>query len=152
MERMYERLFQSMHQFHKLNIGAMMPGITKQEFIAMSVILDKGEDGKITISELAAKAKVLPSAVSRTLRGLEEKGYIVRNVNENDRRNTYVELTQKGEETARQSKQIIHDFGVAVMSQVNEQDMEQLIQYMDNIYDIAEKEIEARKWKEQEHE
>lgn len=152
MEKMYEELFRSMHQFRKLNVGAMMPGITKQEFITMSVIMDMGEDGKITISELAAKAKVLPSAISRTLRGLEEKGYVVRTVNQKDRRNTYVELTAKGGETARQSKQIMHDYGVAVMSQLNEQDMERLIHYMDNIYDIAEKEIEARKWKGQEHE
>ncbi len=152
MEKMYEELFRSMHQFRKLNVGAMMPGITKQEFITMSVIMDMGEDGKITISELAAKAKVLPSAISRTLRGLEEKGYVVRTVNQKDRRNTYVELTAKGGEKARQSKQIMHDYGVAVMSQLNEQDMERLIHYMDNIYDIAEKEIEARKWKGQEHE
>lgn len=152
MEKMYEELFRSMHQFRKLNVGAMMPGITKQEFITISIIQDKGEDGKITISELAAKAKVLPSAISRTLRGLEEKGYIVRNVNQKDRRNTYVELTAKGEETARECKQIMRDYGMAVMSQLNEQDMERLIQYMDNIYDIAEKEIETRKWKEREHE
>lgn len=152
MEKMYEELFRSMHQFRKLNVGAMLPGITKQEFITMGVILNKGKDGKITISELAAKAQVLPSAISRTLRGLEEKGYVVRTVNQKDRRNTYVELTAKGEETARQSKQIMHDYGVAVMSQLNEQDMERLIHYMDNIYDIAEKEIEARKWKEREHE
>lgn len=152
MEKMYEELFRSMHQFRKLNVGAMLPGITKQEFITMGVILNKGKDGKITISELAAKAQVLPSAISRTLRGLEEKGYVVRTINQKDRRNTYVELTAKGEETARQSKQTMHDYGVAVMSQLNEQDMERLIQYMDNIYDIAEKEIETRKWKEREHE
>ena len=129
MEKMYEELFRSMHQFRKLNVGVMMPGVTKQEFITMGVILDKGEDGKITISELAAKTQVLPSAISRTLRGLEEKGYVVRNVNQKDRRNTYVELTAKGEETARQCKKIMHDYGMAVISQLNEQDMERLIQY-----------------------
>lgn len=75
----------------------------------ISIIPDKGGDGKITISELAAKAGVLPSAISRTLRGLEEKGYIVRNVNQKDRRNTYVELTAKGEETATQCKQNMRD-------------------------------------------
>ena len=41
------------------------------------------------------------------------------------------------------------------MSQVEEADMKRLISYLDNIYHIAEKEIEARKWqgrKEREHE
>lgn len=55
-----------------------------------------GENGKITSSELAAKTKTLPPAVSRTLRGLEEKGYVERSVDKKDRRNTYISLTEKG--------------------------------------------------------
>ena len=43
-------------------------------------------NGKITSSELAAKTKTLPPAVSRTLRGLEEKGYVERTVDKKDRR------------------------------------------------------------------
>lgn len=45
-----------------------------------------GENGKITSSELAAKTRTLPPAVSRTLRGLEEKGYVERSVDKKDRR------------------------------------------------------------------
>ena len=48
------------------------------------------------------------------------------------------------------------DFGKSVMSQVDEADMKHLISYLDNIYHIAEKEIESRKGqgrrKEREHE
>ena len=34
--------------------------------------------------------------MSRTLRGLEEKGYVERSVDKKDRRNTYISLTEKG--------------------------------------------------------
>lgn len=55
-------------------------GTQQFEFSVMGAILQMGENGKITSSELAAKTKTLPPAVSRTLRGLEEKGYVERTV------------------------------------------------------------------------
>ena len=80
-----------------------------------------------------------------------------RNINKNDRRNTYVELTAAGRTSDRGSKaDQWRTSAKSVMSQVDEADMKRLISYLDNIYHIAEKEIEARKGqgrrKEREHE
>ena len=151
MDKLYEELFRAMNQFRKLKFAEMFPMINRTDFFVMCTIMDKGENGKITISELASRAKMLPSAISRTLKGLEE-----RNINKNDRRNTYVELTAEGERLTEEARQIMADFGKSVMSQVDEADMKHLISYLDNIYHIAEKEIEARKGqgrrKEREHE
>lgn len=121
--------------------------ISRTDFFVMCTIMDKGENGQITISELASRAKMLPSAISRTLKGLEERGYVERNINKNDRRNTYVELTAEGEHLTEEARQIMADFGKSVMAQVDGEDMKRLISYLDNIYHIAEKEIENRKWK-----
>ena len=156
MDKLYEELFRAMNQFRKLKFAEMFPMINRTDFFVMCTIMDKGENGKITISELASRAKMLPSAISRTLKGLEERGYVERNINKNDRRNTYVELTAEGERLTEEARQIMADFGKSVMSQVDEADMKLLISYLDNIYHIAEKEIEARKGqgrrKEREHE
>ena len=150
MDKLYEELFRSMNQFRKLKFSEMFPELCKTDFFVLCTIMDKGENGQITISELAARAKMLPPAISRTLKGLEERGYVERNVNKNDRRNTYVELTEAGRQLT------MSNFGKSVMSQVEEADMKRLISYLDNIYHIAEKEIEARKGqgrrKEREHE
>ena len=100
----YEELFRAMSQFRKLKFSDMFPNISRAEFFTMSMIMDKGENGKITISELATKAHVLPPAMSRTLRGLENKGYVERNVNKQDRRNTYVELTEQGKKITLQTR------------------------------------------------
>ena len=103
------------------------------------------ENGKITSSELAAKTKTLPPAVSRTLRGLEEKGYVERNVDKKDRRNTYISLTEKGWKKGEEVRDRMQDFGCSVMSQLKEEDIDQLVAYLDRIYEIAEKEIDTRK-------
>ena len=146
MDKLYEELFRSMNQFRKLKFAEMFPMISRTDFFVMCTIMDKGENGQITISELASRAKMLPSAISRTLKGLEERGYVERNVNKNDSRNTYVELTEAGRQLTEEARQTMSDFGKSVMSQVDEADMKRLISYLDNIYHIAEKEIENRKW------
>lgn len=147
MNDKFEELFKAMHQFHKLRLGDMMPNVSGADFWAMRNIVDKGEDGKITVSELAKKTNVLPSAISRTIRGLEDKGYVERTINKNDRRNTYVEMTDKGREVMQIVRENMHDFGEAVLSKLDENELSQLIAYLNNIYDIAQKEIEIRKVK-----
>lgn len=152
---LYEDLFRAMNQFHKLKFGDIMQNMNKADFIVMNVIMKKGQDDKMTISELASTARMLPSAISRTLKGLEEKGYVERTINKMDRRNTYVELTAEGKKQTRTVKQELRDFGKTVMAKLDEQEMNQLILYLNNIYSIAEKELEARKIrdrKEREHE
>ncbi len=145
MDDAFEKLFRAMHQFKKLNVSAMIPGLSSSEFSVIGVIMRMGENGRITSSELAAKTRMLPPAVSRTLRGLEEKGYVERTVDKKDRRNTYVSLTEKGWKKGEEVRDRMHDFGCSVMSQLKEEDVDQLVAYLDNIYEIAEKEIETRK-------
>ena len=140
-DELYEDMFRAMNQFHKLKFGDIMQNMNKADFIVMNVIMKKGQDDKMTISELASTARMLPSAISRTLRGLEEKGY--------------VELTAEGKKQTSAVQREMRDFGKTVMAKLDEQEMNQLILYLNNIYSIAEKELEARKIKdrkEREHE
>ena len=145
MEDMYMELFKAMNQFRKLHMGMMMPGkLSRADFFTLNCIMD-AEDGKITISRLAEKSKVLPSAISRTLRGLETLHYVERTVDQGDRRNTYVTLTETGRAVTLECRQIMHDFGMAVMRRLDANDMKQLIGYLNEIYNISRTEIEARK-------
>lgn len=145
MEDLYRELFETMNQFRKLHMADMMPGkLNQADFFTLNRIMD-AKEGKITISKLAAQTKVLPSAISRTLRGLEEQQYIERNVDKGDRRNTYVTLTDQGRAITLQSRQVMCDFGKAVMDRLDESDVKQLIGYLDEIYQVSKTEIEARK-------
>ena len=147
MDELYGEFFRAMHQFRKLNVASILPDISQSEFAAMNEIMDKGEDGKITISELACKSKVHSSAISRTLHCLEEKGYIERSIDKNDRRNICVELTEEGKRVTTEARQIMCDYVKAVVEHPENRELERLIAYMNKIYSVAEKEIEARKWK-----
>lgn len=86
-----------------------------------------------------------PKHFRRLYRGLEEKGYVERTVDKKDRRNTYISLTEKGWKKGEEVRDKMQDFGCSVMSQLKEEDVDQLVAYLDRIYEIAEKEIETRK-------
>ena len=58
MKDAFEKLFRAMHQFKKLNVSDLIPGLSSSEFSVMGAILQMGENGKITSSELAAKTKL----------------------------------------------------------------------------------------------
>ena len=97
MDDLFTRFFFALYQFHKLHMGDLVPDITKLEGMTMAAIKHcSGEKEELTVSELTAKLKAKGPAVSRTLKTLEDKGYIERDVNKADRRNTYVKLRHPG--------------------------------------------------------
>ena len=127
MKDAFEKLFRAVHQFKKLNVSDLIPGLSSSEFSVMGAILQMGVNGKITSSEL------------------EEKGYVERSVDKKDRRNTYISLTEKGWKKGEEVRDRMQDFGCSVMSQLKEEDVDRLVAYLDRIYEIAEKEIDTRK-------
>lgn len=147
MDQLYGELFRAMGQFGKLRFGELFPDISKMDFFTMKILKEKEKGKQMTISELAAILHSLPSAVSRTLRGLEESGYVERTVNKKDRRNTYVELTEAGKAIVEECERVFGEFGNAVMARIDENELRQLIEYLDSIYTIAAQEIESRKRK-----
>ena len=46
-----------------------------------------------------------------------------------------------------EARQIMCDYVKAVVEHLENRELERLIAYMNKIYSVAEKEIEARKWK-----
>ena len=56
MKDAFEKLFRAVHQFKKLNVSDLIPGLSSSEFSVMGAILQMGENGKITSSELAEQA------------------------------------------------------------------------------------------------
>ena len=46
MKDAFEKLFRAMHQFKKLNVSDLIPGLSSSEFSVMGAILQMGENGR----------------------------------------------------------------------------------------------------------
>ena len=147
MEELYAGLFRVMNRFGKLRIGELFSDMTKSDGMmlwAISQLNQEMNNGRATVSELAEKLHTQNSAVSRTLKNLEDHGWICRMTDPKDRRNTCVVLTESGETMQQNMACIMQEFGRAVISQMDEQDLKKLIVCLDELYDIAAEEIEKR--------
>ena len=85
-------------RMHKLKFGNMLTGVSEIEFKTMSAISRISKSGDVKVSDIARYLELSAPAVSRTMKALEEKEYIERQTDKQDRRNTFVKLTTKGEE------------------------------------------------------
>ena len=79
----------------------------------------------------------------RSLRTLEEKGCILRSVNQDDRRNIYVEVTDTGKKLLKEVEEILSDFADAVFGQLGEDTIEQLNQYLCRLLQTAKRNLNA---------
>ena len=139
--------FEAFHRFRKLDITSMFPELSGSDFRTLMTIecVGKEKEGKgVRVSELAQKMRVATPAASRTLRGLEERGMIERSVDTEDRRNTYVFLTQKGKKVLANAERIMNDFSNAVFERLDEEKMERLIAYLKEVYEVSAQEIKKR--------
>jgi DNA-binding MarR family transcriptional regulator len=53
-------------------------------------------DGSLTATDLASQERIQPQSLTRLVAGLEERGFIVRRLDESDRRQLQIEITPEG--------------------------------------------------------
>lgn len=147
MKKEERDFFEIMKKFKRLNISSILPGISHGDFAVMKAIkkCSQSKDMKcVRVSEVVNTLHIAAPAASRSFRILEEKQYILRTIDQRDRRNTCVELTLMGEEILTESEQIMNSFAEAVFGEMGEEDMRRLNAYLEKFVQTAFHEIEKR--------
>lgn len=85
--RLRRRLASERHPDNPLSLGAM------------AVLGQLMRYGELTVGDLARAERVRPPSMTRTVRCLEEEGYLVRRRHETDGRQVVVDLTERGRAT-----------------------------------------------------
>jgi len=88
-------------------------GVTSAEYAFLDIMADKMESGDrdfVWVSEITDEVPVTAQAVSKSLKALEQKGYIERFANEKDRRRTGVRFLEKGQSIYTTAQNEIRDF------------------------------------------
>ncbi len=140
-----EKVLKTTDRFHKMRLECLLPDLSKREYELLAAVQEymDGHTGRgIRISGLAARLKVSSPAVSRMVGTLEEKGYIGRGIDKEDRRNTYITLTEKGKETKAAAEAALCGLMERVTLRMGERDMEELLRLWNRLADIMEKELE----------
>lgn len=136
-----EQLARSMFRFRKvvmiLHTGFDM---SMGEIAVMNGVAEKatGNEKNMCVSDIQNNLHITKPAVSQIYSALEKKGYIIREIDTNDRRKILVTLTPKGQEVLKamkvQSGKMLDD----VISRLGEADTRHLIELFNRLVDISD--------------
>ncbi len=133
------KLTKIIKQYHpKINVH---PG----EFTMLSAIhccINKHKDSnstehkkRVRVSELSNHIHSSKPATSKMLNSLEEKGYIIRVPNVQDRREVYIELTAEGEKIVGEAFHKMYNFTEESLHRMGEENTKELILLMTKFYE-----------------
>ena len=131
-------------RLHKLKLGNMLTGISEIEFKTMSAISRISKGGDVKVSDIARYLELSAPAVSRTMKSLEEKEYIERHTDKQDRRNTFVKLTAKGEEQLKAWMKVFEEFSEAIFARLGDEKSNQLLEDLEAFVKASKEEMKAR--------
>ena len=132
-KELVEKVIKGMMKFRKFHHPKLSDDISRMEG---SIIfwLVKSENKSVNVSELAEGLHVSMQSISRTLKSLENKGYIVREVDSDNRRNTLIKLSKKGNELVEKKKKDVEGYFERVFSHFTEEELQQYLNFQEKFY------------------
>ena len=142
-ERMMQTIFRmrqiimSLHsrEIIKLNLNLV-------EITLLVAIKDNSLGSEKNIADLQKLLSVTKAAVSKMLGVLENKGYVIRDINKQNRRTLLITLTPKGKEAVEYIEKEIDENLIKIFERMGKANIEQFItninRYADTISDIYE--------------
>lgn len=153
---MAEQLMTAQHRFIKAHKRITFPEMRKSEFVILEMIQKGRMKGNsiegACVSELAKNLMVTTPAVSKVLKDMEEKGYIEREPDKNDRRNTIVKMTKEGERARKDTCKRMDLLMQNSIDRLGEENVKKLIQLLSQLTDFINEESLNMKTKMQEEE
>ncbi len=134
-----QELVQALGRLGKMHMGNLFQGITRGEFSVLLALeqYEKQHQGEgIKASRLAELAEASPQALSRTLRGLESKGYVQRKADPRDRRNACICLTEPAHDAMEAGKRRMNLLFGRVVEEMGEEEIRELTVRLNRLVDV----------------
>lgn len=132
------RLFDAAARMRKQRQEPPTPkGITPAEMYAMMAVSRlEGEGRKVRSGDIAKCGQATPSAVSQTLKSLEEKGLITRQRDKGDSRAVTVHLTENGRAFSARGRELHEQMIDEVLTYLGPEDAEHLVRIVERLVDF----------------
>lgn len=117
-------------------------GISHSEFCLIKIIKSHEESGGVIVSDIVSELRVTPPAVSRSLKSLERRGYLKRETNALNHRNTTVRLTEKGTEAFNSACGIFNDIMGMICEKIGKEKAELFCEIMKEVTEIMSDYVE----------
>lgn len=128
----------TVRHFHKLDWSKKLTACTQPEFLALSAIhhaqARHPDRPGVYVSILADDLLTSVSMVSKMLKTLEEKNWILRTIDPGSRRNTFVSLTEEGNAVYTQASREMEAIHAAVIEKIG---IDNMLEFIELSADLA---------------
>lgn len=143
MDETKRKFLEMLSSFQKICDKIRFPGISRSEFVMMhTIFVNSDGDRGIKISDLAGHLQISTPAVSRMVKGLADKGFVLRKRDKDDKRITYVSLTEIGNQKRQECTERMREIGENTLNIMGQKDMMELIRLNEKLFCCLEKEID----------
>ena len=125
----YDKLLKSIRQMLSVNPAALLKNISLAELKLIYCAEDyfKANSRSISAAEAAEQLGISAPAVSRTVKGLEIKGCLERQLDDNDRRSIKIAVTEKGREVLEENMKRCIAVLDKIFSEFSDKDLEDMV-------------------------
>ena len=128
-----QELFQIMKRFPRPKLKqSSIDGLTRSEYELLVMLVMNLDENKtaLSVSELSDLLIITPAGVTHLINPLEDRGYIKRLQDRNDRRIVLIGLTEKGTEVAEALIAEVQEQLIGLVSHLGEEDSKTLVHLM----------------------
>ena len=104
------------------------------------VLLTINEKYGSPVTKIAPRMNMEPNSLSRILKSLEEKGYVLKRKNSEDKRKVYVSLTESGLKLRDMASEKLFALEKIIKAKVSNSDLRSFFTVLDTISDILDSE------------
>ncbi|UUX32972.1 MarR family winged helix-turn-helix transcriptional regulator [Fundicoccus culcitae] len=136
-----EQIQQMNHKMHNLRVKYydLIKEMPHSEYVILHRLEKiKDESVALNVTQLAKELKLTAPAISRTVKALVDKEWVVRTEDADDRRASYLSLTPKGEQEYGKMKRKLMDFMLQVYQRIQDKDLEHYIMVGNQIIDAMQ--------------
>lgn len=126
----YAKLMKSVHLANNISLMAFVKGMTLAEMSLVYTVSEYARNNNgasISVAEAASTLNVSVPAVSRTLKSLEQKQFVLRRIDDNDRRSVRLSVTPDGEKLLRENILCCKRVFDRIMEQFSDDELSQVV-------------------------
>lgn len=135
---------EAIKKLHSVSLNPLIKDVNSSEYFVLKKIIglkNNSKDGKVYVSSISKILKISTPSVTKLLNSLEKKELIIREIDSENRRNTLVEITEKGNFVKKQNDSHIADLMTKVYQRVGRENIIQFLHLSDLIFDALDDEI-----------
>ncbi len=131
-------------RLNSITLNPLIDEINSSEYGILNIVFkmnNEKSNSLVKVSEISKKLNVSTPSVTKVLNSLEKKGFVIREIDKENRRNTFVYLTEKGVEIKEQNDKILAKFIENVYERVGRENIVQFLELSRIILDAFDEEV-----------